>query len=115
MANMETIEQELRQYLEDSDNLSRQDRYTYLKAIFDKHFAMEKMEHQLTMGDFYEIISVAKSNFVNIVVPAKISKRDVYASDVPHVAMIESIIMYLNKNKLLRRLVRIDYTQGGKK
>lgn len=110
MANMETIEQELRQYIEDSANLSRQDRYTYLKAIFDKHYAMEKTEHLLTMNDFQSIISYAKGQFNQIALPATISKRDVYPSEVPHIMMIEAVIAYLNKSKILKKLVKIDYT-----
>lgn len=111
MANMETIEQELRQYIEDSANLSRQDRYTYLKAIFDKHFAMEKTEHLLTMNDFQGIISYAKGQYVNLTLPAKISKREVYPSEVQFILMIESVIGYLNRSKILRKLVKIDYTK----
>lgn len=110
MANMETIEAELRQYIEDSANLSRQDRYVHLKAIFDKHFAMEKTEHLLTMGDFQQIVSYAKSQFVNIKLPAQISKREVYPSEVPHVLMIEAVISYLNRSQILKKLVKIDYT-----
>jgi hypothetical protein len=110
MSNTETIEKELRQYIEDSANLTSQDRYVYLKAIFDKHFAMEKTEHILTMNDFQSIISYAKSQFVQITLPAEVSKRDVYPSEVPHLMIIESVISYLNKLKILKKLVKIDYT-----
>lgn len=110
MANMETIETELRQYLEDAQNLSRQDKYVHLRAIFDKHFAMEKTEHLLTMNDFYLIVSNAKSNFVQLTLPAKISNRDVYASDAPHIAMIDAVISHLNRFDVLKRLVKIDIT-----
>lgn len=110
MANMESIEAELRQYIEDAQNLSRQDKYIHLKAIFDKHFAMEKTNHLLTMSDFQLIISNAKSNFVQLTLPAKISNRDVYANDVPHIAMIEAVISHLNRYDVLKRLVKIDIT-----
>lgn len=110
MANIDTIEQELRQYVEDSANLNRNDRYTHLKAIFDKHFSMEKTEHLLTMGDFQGIISNAKSQFANLTLPASISNREVYPSEAPHILMIESVISYLNKSQVLKKLVRIDFT-----
>ena len=110
MANMSMIEQEIRQYLEDSDNLSRADRYVQLKAIFDKHLAMEKTDHLLTMGDLQFIIGTAKQNFVNLTLPATISKRELYPSDAPHVAMLEAMISYLNKAGILRKLVKIDFT-----
>ncbi len=110
MANIETIEQELRQYIEDAANMTRQDRFTYLKAIFDKHYAMEKTEHILTMSDFQNIISYAKSQFTEITLPTEISKRPVYPSEVPHIMMIEAVISYLNRNSILKKLVRIDFT-----
>lgn len=105
------IEQELRQYLEDAQNLSRQDRFTHLMAIFKKHFDMEKTEHILTMGDFQGIMSYAKTQFINTVLPMRITKREVYPSEVPNVLMIEAVVSYLNKSKILRRLVKIDYTR----
>lgn len=111
MANMETIEAELRQYIEDSANLNRQDRYIHLKAIFDKHFAMEKTDHMLTMGDFKEIVSYAKSQFINLTLPAQISKREVYQSDIAHLLIVDAVLTYLNKSKVLKKLVRIDYTK----
>jgi hypothetical protein len=111
MANMETIETELRQYIEDSANLSRQDRYTHLKAIFDKHFAMEKTEHLLTAGDFHEIVSYAKSQYATMTLPAQVSRREIYPSEAPHLLMIEAVISYLNKNKILKKLVKIDYSR----
>lgn len=111
MANLETIETELREYLNEAEHLSRQDRYTHLKAIFDKHYAMEKTEHLLTMGDFHEIISYAKSQFANQTLPAQVSKREIYPSEAPHLLMIEAVIGYLNKHKILKKLVKIDYTR----
>lgn len=110
MANMETIEAELKQYINDAQNLSRDDKYVHLKAIFDKHFAMEKTQHLLTMSDFNLIISNAKSNYVQLALPAKISNRDVYASDAPHIAMIDAVISHLNRHDVLKRLVKIDIT-----
>lgn len=111
MANMESIETELRQYLEDAPNLDRQDRFTHLMAIFKKHFEMEKTNHLLTMGDFHEIVSQAKSDYVKTSLPIYITRREVYPSEVAHVLLIESLIGYLNKSKVLKRLVKIDYNK----
>jgi hypothetical protein len=110
MANQSMIEQEIRNYLEESDNLSRADRYVHLKAIFDKHLAMEKTEHLLTMSDFHHIVSTAKQNFVHLTLPMTISNRELYPSDAPNVALTESVISYLNKAGILRKLVKIDVT-----
>ena len=110
MANISMIEQELRNYLEEQDNLSRADRYVHLKAIFDKHLALEKTEHLLTMSDFHFIVSTAKQNFVNLTLPMTISNRELYPSDAPNVAIVEAVISYLNKAGILRKLVKIDVT-----
>lgn len=111
MSNLETIEQELRQFINDAEHLTRQDRYTALKAIFDKHFAMEKLDHMLTSGDFHEIVSYAKAQYVNTTLPMKISKKEIYPSEVGHVLMIEAVIAHLNRFKLLKKLVRFDYNK----
>lgn len=111
MANMEEIERELRQYVEDSKNLDQQDRYIYIKAIFDKHFALEKTTHVLTVSDFQDIVSNAKTSYANTVMPMKISKRVMYPNESSQVLLIEAAIMYLNKMSVLRKLVKIDYTK----
>lgn len=111
MADMEMIEQELRQFLEQEPNLSKQDRFVYLKAIFDKHFAMEKTDHLLTSNDFNAIISYAKSQFIHTNLPLRITKKEVYPSEVPQVLMIESVIRYLNGLSILRKIVKFDYTR----
>jgi len=110
MANLNMIEQELRQYLEDADNLSRADRYIYLKAIFDKHLALEKTEHLLTMNDFQSIIGTAKQNFVNLILPMTISNKAVNATETPNVAVIQAVISYLNNAGTLRKPVKLDIT-----
>jgi hypothetical protein len=110
MSNLDLIEQEIRQYLEDQDNLSRADRYVHLKAIFDKHLAMEKTEHILTMSDLQSIIGTAKQNFVNLTLPMTISNKAVSPNDTTNVAVVQSVISYLNKAGILRKLVKFDIT-----
>lgn len=110
MADREQIETEIRQYLTAAQNLSNEGRVTHLMAIFDKHFAMESAEHQLTFKDFHEIIGYAKGQYNYMIMPMRISDKEIYSEELPHTMMIEAVITYLNKFKLLRRLVRIDYT-----
>lgn len=110
MSSMDIIERELKQYLEEAQNLSRADRYIHLRAIFDKHFAMEQTSYLLTMSDLQFIISTAKQNFVQMILPATVSNKDLSANDAPHVAMVEAILSNLNKAGLLRRLVKVDIT-----
>ncbi len=110
MANFDLIEQELRNYLEEAPNLNRNDRFIHLMAIFEKHLKMEKANHILTMNDFQDIVSYAKSQYQHLVLPAKISNRDLYPSEVGNLLMVEAVIAHLNKFQVLKRLVNIDYT-----
>lgn len=111
MADPEQIEQELRAYVSIEKNLSREDRVIHLRAIFDKHFAMDKTDHLLNNADFQDIISRAKALWVQTSMPFKISKREVRSEEVNHYLIIEAFVSYLNKNKLLKRLVRFDITR----
>lgn len=110
MSNLETIEQELRQYIEDSPNLNSQDRFVHLKAIFDKHFFMQNTKHILTMNDFQSIINYAKSHYGDIKTPAWISNREVWPNEIANIAVIEAVLSYLSMSKILNKLVKIDYT-----
>lgn len=108
MSNMEQIEQELRAYLETDKNLSSRDKFIHLKAIFDKHFAMEKTEHLLNIQDMRSIVDYAKGQFINTQLPMVISKKEIFPSEVPHILMIESTISHLNRVGILRKLAKFD-------
>lgn len=111
MADIEQIERELKAYLEEEDNLSKQDKFTYLKAIFDKHYTLEKMDHMIHIKDFNDIVSYAKSRFADTALPMRISDKEVHMSEAANALMIDSVIVYLNKMKLLKRLVKINFTR----
>lgn len=111
MANLEQIELELRAFLEEAGHLSKQDQFTHLKAIFDKHFAMEQTEHLMDIGDMRHMVTYAKSQFINTNLPLRISKKEVFPSEVPHVLLIEAVIVYLNRFKLLKRRTSFDYNK----
>ena len=108
MSNPQEIERELREYLEKEPNLRRDERLVYLRTIFNKHLEFGKLEHVVNAGDLFDIISGAKSNYTKAPLPMRISKRPIDSSELPHVAMIESFISYLNKMSLLRKVVRFD-------
>lgn len=111
MADPKQIEQELREYLTKEPNLRREDRLAYLMTIVNKHFAIDSMDHIINNRDFESIVSDAKSSFLRTRLPITITNKDVDGYDLPHVLMIESFVGYLNKNKLLKRLVKFDYTR----
>lgn len=111
MSDPQEIERDLKEYLEKEPNLRRADRYIYLKAIFDKHFSIHSMEHVVTSADFFEFMSVAKGGFSTQRMPVRISRKQLDASEAANISVIEAFISYLNRNKLLRKLVKFDYTE----
>jgi hypothetical protein len=111
MSDIRQIEQELREYLEREPNMRGEDRIVYLMNIMIKHFENDKLDHVVTHREFMGMISDAKSRYATKVFPIRISNREVDSSEVSHVLMIESVIGYLNKNNLLRRLVKFNFTR----
>lgn len=110
MADPQEIERDLKEYLEKEPNIRRGDRITYLMGIVNKHFGRDKIDHMLTKDDLNYLVSVAKSNFVQQSGSLNISSKAVEKGELPSLAMIEAVISYLNKNALLKKLVKVDYT-----
>jgi hypothetical protein len=108
MSNSEQLDRELREYLEKEPNLARNERLIFLRSIFSKHLEFNKLEHVITNNDFINFINDSKVEYAKLKLPMKISKRSVDSSDTHHVAMVSAVLNYLNKNSLLRRLVRFD-------
>jgi len=111
MANPDQIEQELREYLDIEKNLRSSDRLPYLMSIINKHFAVDKIDHVIDYSDLDDIVARAKINWVNTTLPIEISRKTVDGQIVNYVLVIESLVEYLNKNKLLRRLIKFDHTR----
>ena len=111
MSDPQQLNNEILQYLEKEPNLRRDERAKYLMTLFNKHLEFTKLEHVVNKGDLFEIVNQAKSNFTSQKNSVMISKRQVEAIDLPHLAMIESFISYLNKMNLLKKLVKFDYTE----
>lgn len=108
MSNSDQLDRELREYLEKEPNLARNERLLFLRSIFSKHLDFNKLEHVITNNDFFNLVNDSKVEYTKLTLPMKISKRQVDSSDTPHVAMVNAVLSYLNKNGLLRRLVRFD-------
>lgn len=109
MANPEQIEQELKEYLQIEENLRGADKLSYLMAIVNKHFAIDKIDHTIDYHDLQNSINNAKGNYARATMPMYISRREVHQQEVNYVLVLEAFIGYLNKNKLLKRLVKFDY------
>lgn len=109
MSDPAQIEQEIRAFLEIEDNIRKSDRLPYLMAIINKHFATDKIDHVVTHYNLGEIMSYAKSQYANTTLPMSISNKVVEGVELNYVLIMESFVGYLNKNKLLKRLVKFDH------
>lgn len=113
MSNKEQVDKDLREYLAKADNLRNEDKMSYLRALFDKHFTFTKLDHLVIKHDLFGILSTAKTNFTKQGIRPSISGKQVDQSELVHLAVIESFISYLNKNELLKRQVKFDYTDDS--
>lgn len=68
------------------------------------------MIHLVTKKDLFDIVSKAKENMANITLPMEISGKEVEQGELATVAIMESLIMYFNKNKLFTKMPIVDYT-----
>ncbi len=109
MADAKQIEQELREFLEKEDHLRKSDKLPYLMAIINKHFEIDKMDHMMNHYDFQTILSFAKSQYPGTTMPMYVTRKEIHSSEINYVLIIEAFVGYLNKNKLLKRLVKFDF------
>ncbi len=109
MSDPAQIEQELRAFLAIEDNIRKSDRLPYLMNIVNKHFGTDKIDHVVTHRNLIELLSFAKSAFATTKMPLDISGKEVVGTEFNAVLIMESLIGYLNKNKLLKKLVKFDY------
>ena len=109
MADAKQIEQELRDFLEREDNMRKSDRLAGLMAIVNKHFELDKIDHMVNKYDLDSIISYAKSSYAKTTMPMHVSHKEVHSTEMNYVLIMEAFIGYLNRNKLLKRLVKFDY------
>jgi hypothetical protein len=113
MSDPNTIDRDLREYLEKEKNLHRQGKLEHLKIIFNKHFSLNKLEHVVNNNDLFNIISDSKREYTNLSMPMYVSGRKVDSSELTAVAMIEALVSYMNRNHLLNRLPKVDYTDSS--
>jgi len=111
MSELEEIDRALREYLEKEPNLRRDDRLAYLKAIFHKQLEIKKLNHVINYKDYLNVAGQAKSIYTTMKLPIRISRKDLEPNQVVHMATLESFILYLNRNDLLKKLVKFDYTE----
>lgn len=109
MADPKQIEQELKEFLEKDDNMRKSDRLNGIMVIINKHFELDKIDHMINYYDLGQIISYAKSEYPKATMPIFINRKEVHQTEVNFVLIMEAFVSYLNRNKLLKRLVKFDY------
>jgi hypothetical protein len=82
--------------------------YEAFKALLVGH-SVYKEDHKITYDDLGWIISTAKSRYVGMSLPMKISKKLATDFMPTQVLLIEALITYLASRGLLRADVAIDY------
>jgi hypothetical protein len=112
MSDPQQIEKDLREYLEKEPNLRKADKLAYLQLLFMKHFGFNKLTHMINKRDLGDVISGAKQTYVNLPTNAAISGISVDKSELPNVAVIEAFINYLNRNSLLIKPIKFDFTDA---
>lgn len=70
-------------------------------------------KHLVTRADLFKIVSNAKQNMANISLPLYVSEKQVEQECIPTVAIMESVLMYLNSKNLLTNQVNLDYTDSS--
>lgn len=72
--------------------------------------SMAKDDVIIKIKDLFFIKSLAITEYNKLPVPMSVSNVKIEQKDLVHVAFIRSIIMWMNKNNLLKNLVRFDTT-----
>jgi len=83
-----------------------------LDSTINKIESALKSQHPMIIGikDLHYIISRAKGEYQNLPKDLYISRNRVEEDDFKHIALVNSVIMWLNGNSLLKKLAQFDYT-----
>lgn len=68
------------------------------------------MTYKIDDKDLFMIVSNAKDKFFNLNLPIWVSRSEVERGEIPSLAILESVLMFLNGKGLLTKMVEIDYT-----
>ena len=108
----EKIHRDLTDYIAMEEHLSDFDRLSILKAIFEKHFVLEKALHLITEHDIVSIGDMSKAKYNGLSLPLQIGKKRMSYDELRVVAMVESFLGYMNLNHLSRKDILINYKRG---
>lgn len=64
----------------------------------------------ISSKDLFYLVSSAKTEFLGLRADLYLSNKRVDENDFKHIALANALIMWLNGHKLLKRLVKFDFT-----
>jgi len=67
----------------------------------------------ITFKDLFDLKSSAKSEYVQLNGNLNISKKEVEKADFVHISLTNALILWLNRNNLLKKLVKFDFTDNS--
>jgi len=70
------------------------------------------MTYKIDSKDLFKIVSDAKDKMFYLNPPLFVSGKELEQGQIPTMAMLESVLMFLNSKGLLTKLVEMDYTFG---
>lgn len=108
MSDLEEMEKELEILLKRIGDIKESDRLSAIMNIIKKKIEWNPEEFLLTYGDFSDIMSNAKNSYPKATIPMYISKRLVDNTEVSYIMMMEAFVSFLNRKKIIKRLIKID-------
>ena len=69
--------------------------------------------YKISNKDLDLIVSYAKEKLFYLNLPISVSGKDVDRGELPSIAILEALLMFLNSKNLLSEFVDIDYTEIG--
>jgi hypothetical protein len=94
---------------------------TYQKHVTRSNSVLKKIEvgekpsedFLITFKDLFSLVSVAKSQYLLLKANLSISNQKVEEVDFKHIALANSLIMWLNNKGLLKQIVKFDMTDDS--
>lgn len=71
------------------------------------------MTYKINERDLNLIVSYAKDKMFYLNLPLWVSQKEVERGELPSLAILEGVLMFLNGKGLLTKLVEVDYTPIG--
>ena len=114
MATEDELDIDIMRFFEQIENQEPNDKIKTLRLLMDKYIHLSKSSHMMDNADLFNIISQAKSMFARKAFPVFFGERcsKVLQSDQPNLCVIESTIVYLNKNDCLKKMPKFDYREN---